>query len=294
MNANLQKYLKYKAKYLDLKNELEGGTIKPEIAKEIRFISDQIKTKKLKLTGYNSQIQQIKPQMELYKKEINVLNDQYKTPKKRTTQTQLDEILTQKMRLESLYKPLKKKYDGLFEDISRLDEEIQEFEDQRKELVNEPHAHAPSKSSFFGWKKEVNDQKDDEDILDSKTRKSSVVDNNSLLQQIKENMEIIMSMQLEDDDNTRYLHSILEATSSFVSKLNNAMDVQNFEELKESIKDYSDSEKEQNKTGNGIDSLNKVMGQLSRLRDSDKKKEYNELLNRYSTTKQITNEYKLL
>ena len=56
MNANLQKYLKYKSKYLDLKNELMGGKNYAELngggdkeIKEIEEIEDKIKLLKLKL-----------------------------------------------------------------------------------------------------------------------------------------------------------------------------------------------------------------------------------------------------
>lgn len=285
MNANLQKYLKYKAKYLDLKNELEGGVIKPDIAKQIKIISEQIKKNKEKLIGYNSQMQKIKPEMEIYKKEINVLNDKLNTPKRGTTPQQRNDMFSQKTRLVNQYNPLKEQYDELLDNILKLDEEKAVYEEQRKELLSKPHA--PPKSNYLSWKKVVKDI--DENILDSKTRKSSVVDNNSLLQQIKENMDTIMNMQLDDDDddNTRYLNSILETTTSFVVKLTSTMNEKNAEVYTESVQSYSTSEIEKNKINTGLQTLNLIMGELSKFRDAGKTVEYNELLSKHSDIPQI-------
>ena len=43
MNANLQKYLKYKSKYLDLKNELEGGVYSDKLKKQMSDIGRRLR-----------------------------------------------------------------------------------------------------------------------------------------------------------------------------------------------------------------------------------------------------------
>ena len=207
-----------------------------------------------------------------------------------------------KTNLEDLYYPLESNYNELLDDILKLNKEIKKLEDDRSAIkTNDPNG-------FLGWKKTLNEKYEDRgtgtdaeqdfaDALTSKTtldRKKSKVDNNELLQQIKENISTISIQLDDDDDNTIYLHSILEATSSFVSKLTSTMNEKNAEAYAESVQSYSTSEKEKNKTNTGLQSLNRIMGELSRLIDSGKIEEYNKLLKSYSTIEVINRNFQIM
>jgi hypothetical protein len=289
MNANLQKYLKYKAKYLDLKNELEGG--KPST--ELKQLYDELKILKAKRTDLNTKKLVIEQKILEIKDKIKTKDYELETIKKKPPHQQGG-----KRKLENDIRLLKEEVILKQEEMIELDNDIYDNDQKITDIERKAKLVAddePTRNVFDVFK---NIRKPDnakyKEYENEKTSKSNVQDTEQLLKQIKDNIDTISVNFSDNEENTEYLLRILETTSDFVSKLTSAMDTQNYEEQQKSIKDYSDSEKEQNKIGNGLESLNKIMGDLSRLRDSEKTKEYNELLNRYSSIKQITNEYKRL
>jgi len=309
MNANLQKYLKYKAKYLDLKNELEGGKLDRQVIDEIKDLQKKISSLTDAFTLNEQKIgkkEEIKTQLleKIEKENVDIQQLEYviSSTTGKGKESRIQNFNAKITVHEEKVQNFKYQFDRISEEIDtkilenmKIKQEIKKLKDElekKKENVGDNS----TKRTMFGMLKNITHKpKDNIEEEYEETSKSKVQDNNTLLIKIKQNMDTIYNMKYqENEDNSEYILKIFELTSEFVHKLTRAMNTQNFEEQQKSIKDYSDSEKEQNKTGNGLESLNKVMGELSKLRDSDKKREYNELLNSYQSMKQITNEYKPL
>jgi protein-tyrosine phosphatase len=306
MNANLQKYLKYKAKYLDLKNELEGGKLNQQVIDEIKNLQKKISSL-TDASALNLQKIQIKEKIknEIIDKienqqiEIDQLENNIRNTRGRGKGLIIKDLNTQitghEEKIQNFNFQVKKIDDEIDTkniDNIKIKQEITRLKDEleyKKENVGD---NSTKKTLFDMLKNRTHKPKDIFEKEYEETSKSKVQDNNTLLIKIKQNMDTIYNTNYqENDDNSNYLLRIFDLTSEFVSKLTRAMDTQNHEVYKESMEKYSDSEEEQNKIGNGLESLNKIMGDLSRLRDSNKTKEYNDLLNKYSSIKEITNEY---
>jgi chromosome segregation ATPase len=306
MNANLQKYLKYKAKYLDLKNELEGGKLDPQLYEEIKDLQKKISSLDDKFYLNQHKIDkkeeiknQFVEQIEKENDEIDKLENAIRTTRGRGMDRRIQDLNAKKTGHEGKIQKFKNQFDKIEEDINtmiadnfKIKKEIKNLKDEL-ELKKANVGNDSTKKIVFGaLKNRIHKPEEYEE-----TMKTSVVDNDALLIKIKQNMNTIYNLDYQDNDanaNSEYLLKIFELTSEFVSKLTHAMDTQNFEEQQKSIKDYSDSENQKNKIGSGFQYINKIRGDLSKLKDSGMTEEYNKLLKKVNDLKEISEDFKLI